>query len=102
MSNTTWAFILFVLIFYSIISVVLVSMGISSNITGINNISIPTLPENPNITDYMLIIFNYTGFFFSMIGYTISALPFWFNLIIFFPLGMTILWVIISLIRGVS
>jgi hypothetical protein len=94
----SYKFILFALIFYGIIAVILVSMGINSNIS--SSYVPPSLPENPTLLNYILIPFQYIGFFFGMIGYTIVGLPWWFNFIIFFPIGMTILWIIISLIRG--
>ena len=95
----SYQFIFFALVFYGVLSVILFSMGVSSNIQT-NNVSVPSLPENPAIWDFVLIIFQYIGFFFGMIGYTISGLPFWFNIIIFAPIGLTLLWIIISLIRG--
>jgi hypothetical protein len=94
----SYKFIFFALVFYGILSVILFSMGISSNIS--TSYNAPTLPENPTLLNYILIPFQYIGFYFEMIGYTIIGLPFWFNIIIFFPIGMTILWIIISLIRG--
>lgn len=95
----SYKFIFIAMVFYGLLSVILYSMGINSNI-GITTEDIPALPENPNIIDYVLIIFNYIGFFFKTISFTISGLPFWFNLIIFFPIGLTILWIILTLIRG--
>lgn len=99
-ANHSWEFIFLVFVFYSFLFVILFNFGISLNLP--NRENIPSLPVNPSIIDYVLIIFKYVGFFFSTIFLSISALPSWLNIIIFTPLSFTMLWVLLSLIRGGS
>jgi len=92
-------FILTLFIVYGVLSVFAYYYGMEvSNSADIN--SIPKFSESFNPLDYIVIIFEYIGFYFSMIFFTISELPFWFNVIIFTPFGATLLYIILTLIRG--
>ncbi|MFA5300946.1 MAG: hypothetical protein WC389_22365 [Lutibacter sp.] len=87
-----------VLVFYSVLFLILGSLGISSSI---GNVVPPTLPANPSAHNYIDYGWSGIGFFFSALTFSVAGLPGWMTLIIFTPLTLMILWVLIELIISV-
>lgn len=94
-SSSTNAYILLgITIFYAFVFVMmgLIGMGLSTT-TQLTN------PSTPNVYTGGL---SDIGFFFSGIGFSITNLPGWANFMIFMPGGVTILYIILSWLRGSS
>jgi hypothetical protein len=118
MSNTK--FIFGIIIFYSILSIFLFSYGMSGTIDLSPPAMLPSfsivfpLHEAPEWYDYVIRFFQFLfyalswtfglllqlGFFIKIIFFTILGLPWWLNLLIFTPIGLTMLWITLELIRG--
>lgn len=54
----------------------------------------PDAPEPPSI----LSPFESIKFFFGAIGFSLSDMPLWFNLILFLPLAITLVFILLDLI----
>jgi hypothetical protein len=52
------------------------------------------------ILNVVLMFFLYLIFFFTLITFSVSGLPWWFNVIIFSPIVITFLWILFTVIRG--
>jgi hypothetical protein len=87
-----------VLVFYSVLFLVLGSLGISSSM---GSVIPPSLPVSPDVGDYIAYGWSGIGFFFSALTFSVAGLPGWMTLIIFTPLTLMILWVLIELIISV-
>ncbi len=87
-----------VLIFYSVLFLVVGSLGMSSSI---GSMVPPSLPSSPGVGDYIAYGWNGIGFFFSALTFSVAGLPGWMTLLIFTPLTLVVLWVLIELIVSV-
>lgn len=52
-------------------------------------------PEEPSLGGIISTI----SFFFSGIGFSLSGIPVWANLILFLPLGITILYILLKILK---
>lgn len=91
-------FIWGILVFYSVLFLVVGSLGMSSSI---GSMVPPSLPSNPHAGDYIAYGWDGIGFFFSALTFSVAGLPGWMTLLIFTPLTLVVLWVLIELIVSV-
>lgn len=82
--------ILTIFAFYTIIFVLLGLLGTSSLSTS----AFTAPPTSVTFLGFLTQI----GFFFQGIAFSVSGIPVWANLILFFPLGVTVLYIIIEVI----
>lgn len=80
-----------IIVFYAIVFVFLTAYGyqefnINFDMTGIN--------ETPTT------IWGHIGFFFQIVGFGVSGLPWWFNVLLFTPLALIVTFIILRLVRG--
>lgn len=92
-ANTNAPIILSIFTFYIFIFIILGFVGSSfAASTSFGN------PENPDAFTFLTSI----SYFFTGIGFSISSIPAWANILLFLPLGVTILYIVLSFFRGSS
>lgn len=89
--------VLSIFTFYVFISVLLSLIGASAS-----DVTPPTTPPNPGVLDYLSIAFSGIGYFISGMAFSIGALGPVFSTLLFTPLAITMLYVILSFIRGTA
>lgn len=107
MGNTAAIFSIF--LFYTVIFVILGLMGVSeakASLCNVNSENYDTISQDctstPNtihwwdsiIPSGVKTTLSSIGFFFKGIFFSLSILPWWANMILFFPLGLAIVWAI--------
>lgn len=87
-------FILAMIVFYVFLGVLL---GLIGREELINNGDFQA-PDNPGLLGFITDV----AVFFQGLAFSISSFPFWANAILFLPIGLTLLWVILSTFFGVG
>lgn len=93
MANTNATIILSIASFYVFIGVMLGLIG--SSFTAPAPVD-PTAPSS--VTSFL----DGVAYFFAGIAFAIGGFPWWANALLFLPLGATLLYIVISLLRGSS
>lgn len=92
-ANTNAPIILSIFTFYIVIIVLMGFIGGSI----VANKTFST-PDSPNAITFLVQI----GYFFSGIGFVLSGIPAWVNIILFLPLSITLVYILLSFFRGSS
>lgn len=92
-ANTNAPIILSIFTFYIVIFVILGFVGSSFEAST----SFDT-PDDPDGLSFLSQI----GYFFGGIGFSISSLPAWANIMLFLPLSIVLLYILLSFFRGSS
>lgn len=92
-ANTNAPIVLGIMGFYVMVAVLLGLFGSSYQASA--TIGSPSAPDEISFLSSI-------GFFFAGITFTIAALPVWATTLLFVPLGITMLYIVLSWLRGSS
>lgn len=98
--------VLSIILFYSVIFLLLYNYGSDKYYSNVNlGTTAGVSDDAPGWFEHIPVIGGLFSFFkvfvfFRIMGFAVSGIPFWMNLLIFTPLTLLIAWIILEWVRG--